>query len=296
MQTNSAMRRNLQLIHRQGARVRSLWIEVPKSSSLGLALQWMPLATTEDIWHILDVAPNSPADLAGLLPYGDYIIGSPEGLLKGEAGLGELVEDYIQQSLRLYVYNQEYNVTRLVTIEPSKTWGGQGALGCTLGYGALHRIPAPLEEPPQGPGETLFETTRLSSDAPGRPSSTLSSQGPPRSDAGTPQYLVPADMNLGAGGPMTDNTGPPKAPPVSGRGARKKHGGRTAAAVDMDAYFQEGEEKSREQDYASSPKPNAAVAPPPKGPPPKSGETITESTTEHGEDILTAQEPEEAGG
>ncbi len=48
---------------------------------------------TEDVWHILDVAPNSPADAAGLLPYGDYVIGSPEGLVRGESGLGELVED-----------------------------------------------------------------------------------------------------------------------------------------------------------------------------------------------------------
>jgi len=48
---------------------------------------------TEDVWHILDVTANSPADLAGLLPYGDYVIGSPEGLVRGESGLGELVED-----------------------------------------------------------------------------------------------------------------------------------------------------------------------------------------------------------
>lgn len=61
--------------------------------SLGLSLQWTPLTTIEDVWHILDVMPNSPADLAGLLPYGDYVIGSPEGLVRGESGLGELVED-----------------------------------------------------------------------------------------------------------------------------------------------------------------------------------------------------------
>lgn len=30
--------------------------------------------------------------MAGLLPYGDYVIGSPEGLVRGESGLGELVE------------------------------------------------------------------------------------------------------------------------------------------------------------------------------------------------------------
>jgi hypothetical protein len=53
----------------------------------------MPLSSTEDVWHILDVTPNSPADLAGLLPYGDYVLGSPEVMVRGESGLGELIED-----------------------------------------------------------------------------------------------------------------------------------------------------------------------------------------------------------
>lgn len=61
--------------------------------SLGLTLQWTAISSTEDVWHILDVAPSSPAEQAGLLPYGDYIIGTPEGIVRGEAGLGELVED-----------------------------------------------------------------------------------------------------------------------------------------------------------------------------------------------------------
>ena len=78
----------------KGQRLRSMAIEVPTSPpSLGLTLQWTPLSTTEDVWHILEVAPNSPADAAGLLPYGDYIVGTPSGLVRGEAGLGELVED-----------------------------------------------------------------------------------------------------------------------------------------------------------------------------------------------------------
>jgi hypothetical protein len=53
----------------------------------------MPLSATDDVWHVLDVAANSPAELAGLLPYGDYIIGSPESVVKGEAGIPELVEN-----------------------------------------------------------------------------------------------------------------------------------------------------------------------------------------------------------
>lgn len=60
---------------------------------MGLALQWSPLSSTDNVWHILDVSPDSPADNAGLLPYSDYVIGSPEGLMRGDSGLGELIED-----------------------------------------------------------------------------------------------------------------------------------------------------------------------------------------------------------
>lgn len=237
----------------------------------------MPLSTTEDVWHILDVAPNSPADVAGLLPYGDYIIGSPEGLLKGESGFGELVEDYLDQSLRLYVYNQEYNVTRLVTLEPSRSWGGQGALGCTLGYGALHRIPAPLEEPPQAPGETLFEggssfeDARFSSDGLDQAPYGTAAQEPSHSQTGTPQYLVPADMNNAPSiSPPPGRL--PRGGSSSGHGARKKHRHGGGAKMDMNAYLQEGEAKSQELESASNTKGTTAAVPPP----PKAGPRTTE--------------------
>ena len=74
--------------------IREVYLSIPaEKPTLGVSLQWSPLAIAEDVWHILDVAPNSPADAAGLLPYGDYVIGSTEGLVRGESGLGELVED-----------------------------------------------------------------------------------------------------------------------------------------------------------------------------------------------------------
>lgn len=91
--------------------------------SLGVTLQWTSLSAASNIWHILDVPAASPADVAGLLPYSDYILGTPEGVLHGEGGLGELVEDHIGRPLRLYVYNNEYDVTREVTIHPSRDWG-----------------------------------------------------------------------------------------------------------------------------------------------------------------------------
>lgn len=236
-----------------------MYAEIPaSSSSLGLSLQWTPLTSTEDVWHVTDVAANSPADLAGLLPYADYIIGSPEGALHGEPAFGEMVEHFMERPLRIYVYNQEYDVTRQVELTPSKSWGGNGALGCVLGYGALHRIPASLEEPPQGPGETLFDT---------EPTEVPINEKDGGSTIG-PQYLVPADTPGITAARHQSGPPPPQGRPLGG--AKKPRASHHASkAGDMDAYFAEGEAKSREQDYgSSSPKPGASgLAPPPKGPP-----------------------------
>ncbi len=186
--------------------------------------------------------------------------------------MGELVEDYLSRSLRLYVYNHEYGVTRLVNITPSRTWGGTGALGCVLGFGALHRLPVPLTEPPAGPGETMFETARFSNEE-GRsnasqseaPMETLENQD--RQTQPSSNLFVPATMKL-----------PPPAPPPSApslghpRTTRKgRHTGTSNLA--FDDYFQEEEKKSREEDFA----PAAKATPPP--PPPKAGNMPVKPTS-----------------
>ncbi|KAF4628910.1 hypothetical protein G7Y89_g9241 [Cudoniella acicularis] len=227
----------------KGQKTRTLHIPIPANQpSLGLSLQWTSLSAVSNIWHILDVPMNSPADLAGLLPYSDYILGTPEGVLHGESGLGELVEDHIGRPLRLYVYNNEYDVTREVTIHPSRDWGGEGALGCVLGYGALHRLPAPLSEPLAGPGETLFETenARFSNE-----------EIRPLSGSGDGQYLVPGPSEPG------DFLVPAQLATAS-----------TSAPND---YFMEGEKKSRELDHAPSAKSTPPPPPPKIGGPPKAG-------------------------
>ncbi|KAG0651116.1 Golgi reassembly-stacking of 65 kDa [Hyphodiscus hymeniophilus] len=233
----------------KGQRTRTIHVPIPPNSpSLGLTLQWTSLSTVSNIWHILDVPQSSPADIAGLLPYSDYILGTPEGILHGEGGLGELVEDHIGRPLRLYVYNNEYDVTREVTIHPSRDWGGEGALGCVLGYGALHRIPAPLSEPVAGPGETLFETenARFSNEE-SRRLSGGDGFFVPATTTETTDFLVPAQIVSPAA-------------PGHGKKREKKHG--HSPNKMMDDYFMEGEKKSREVDYA----PSAATPPPP---PPK---------------------------
>lgn len=233
-------------------------IPVPADTgSLGLSLQYAPLALAANIWHVLDVPANSPADLAGLLPYSDYILGSPEGAMHGESALGELVEDFIGRPLRLHVYNNEYDVTREVTIQPSREWGGSGAIGCTLGYGALHRLPSALSEPVDAPGETMFdggnEKAAMAAATAGDGGFVPAEAAAQGSSGAGSSFLVPAQL--------VDRTASPAGGPP--RGGKKKdkpaHGNNNL----MDDYFKEEEEKSRKLDNAPASK-SAGVPPPPK--------------------------------
>ncbi|KAF4587748.1 golgi reassembly stacking protein [Ophiocordyceps camponoti-floridani] len=264
----------LGLWNAKGQRTREMHVPVPsESASIGLSLQFAPLAIAANVWHVLDVAANSPADHAALLPYSDYILGSPEGALHGEAALGELVEDHIARPLRLYVYNNEYDVTREVTIQPSRDWGGEGALGCVLGYGALHRLPAPLSEPVHGPGETLFDGDV--SEKSQAVFETAVPPPPPPPPSGEGDYLIPAQM--------VDSTAAGAPPRTSAAKKKERHG--HAPNSLMDDYFKEGGAKSRELDNAPK-STNTSVPPPPKTAraPPKSEATAepAEAATEPG--------------
>lgn len=253
-------------------------IPVPAdTASLGLTLQWTPLSVVSNIWHVLDVPANSPADAAGLLPYSDYILGTPEGVLHGEGGLSELVEDHIGRPLRLYVYNNEYDVTREVTIQPSRDWGGEGALGCVLGYGALHRLPAPLSEPVSAPGETMFDLdsgaqsqftpamgggAQSGRSSPFVPAAAGVSPPPPPPPPTGGEFLVPAQL-VGTG-----NTPPATAPPRTKK--KDRHHGHGAPDL-MDDYFKEEEKKSRELDGPGDRRKTPVPPPPKAGPPPRGG-------------------------
>jgi hypothetical protein len=209
--------------------------------------------------------------VAGLLPYGDYVIGSPEGLVRGESGLGELVEDFINRPLRLIVYNHEYDVTRPVTITPSRGWGGEGALGCVLGFGALHRIPPSLEEPPQAPGETLFSSDPVSgSFDEKRPLSAMS--GNPMQGAPS-ELFVPANMALPSRSPP-----PPQGNAPPRKKGRAHHVASPAGGGGLDDYFKEGEEKSLAEDNAPKAK-SGGVPPPPKAGGPPRGPAPPKSAT-----------------
>ncbi|XP_039613538.1 Golgi reassembly-stacking protein 2 [Polypterus senegalus] len=114
---------------------------------LGVSIRFCSFeGANENVWHVLEVEPNSPAALAGLRPHTDYIIGADTVMNESE-DLFSLIESHEGKGLKLYVYNTDTDNCREVVITPNSSWGGDGSLGCGIGYGYLHRIPTrPFEE------------------------------------------------------------------------------------------------------------------------------------------------------
>lgn len=212
--------------------------------------------------------------------------------MRGEAGLGELVEDFLSRCLRLWVYNHEYGVTRVVSITPERGWGGEGALGCVLGFGALHRVPAPLDEPLDAPGETVFDemggvgheggdersasATTTANHLNPYPNSALypNTPTPFNSTPSSQQQSASADILIPATLPFSSP--PPPPPPLTGASSTPGTGAPTRAAARkaarkvisptaaFDEYFKEGEQKSKEEDFAPGAATKSALPPPPK--------------------------------
>ncbi|TDH06902.1 hypothetical protein EPR50_G00118240 [Perca flavescens] len=108
---------------------------------LGVSIRFCSFeGANENVWHVLEVEPNSPAALAGLRSHTDYIIGA-DTVMNETEDLFSVVEAHEGKELKLYVYNTDTDNCREVVITPNCDWGGEGSLGCGIGYGYLHRIP-----------------------------------------------------------------------------------------------------------------------------------------------------------
>ena len=73
------------------------WNKTSEKSLLGLTLRSCNAdkairCALEQVWHILEVIEGSPVESAGLVPYGDWVIGWPGGVLKQENDFYDLVE------------------------------------------------------------------------------------------------------------------------------------------------------------------------------------------------------------
>ncbi|XP_027146800.1 Golgi reassembly-stacking protein 2 [Larimichthys crocea] len=108
---------------------------------LGVSIRFCSFeGVNENVWHVLEVEPNSPAAVAGLRPHSDYIIGADTVMNESE-DLFSVIETFEGKELKLYVYNTDTDNCRELVITPNCDWGGEGSLGCGIGYGYLHRIP-----------------------------------------------------------------------------------------------------------------------------------------------------------
>uniref|UniRef100_A0A8D2Q8V1 Golgi reassembly stacking protein 2 n=1 Tax=Varanus komodoensis TaxID=61221 RepID=A0A8D2Q8V1_VARKO len=162
---------------------------------LGVSIRFCSFdGANENVWHVLEVEPNSPAALAGLRPHSDYIIGADTVMNESE-DLFSLIETHEGKPLKLYVYNTDTDNCREVVITPNSAWGGEGSLGCGIGYGYLHRIPTrPFEEGKKIPLPGQLPSTPLTPLKDGFTEVQLSSVNPPASlppgTTGTEQGLA----------------------------------------------------------------------------------------------------------
>ncbi|SCW03013.1 LAFE_0G01024g1_1 [Lachancea fermentati] len=207
---------------------------------LGFTVQWTPLIAVTYTYHVLQIhETTSPAARAGLIPQEDYIIGCQDGLLAtgGESLLQDIVRSRANQELVLYVFNLVGDCVRPITVRI----GGDGRLGCGVGYGYLHRIPVPQTIAANMAGKPTFAAEVPSIGA------------TPSSDAFVPAQaanVIPVQPDL----PTSTTSTFIAPPPVHKKKARHGH----AAASSMQDYFQEGKDQS--------PSPASKATPPP--PPP----------------------------
>jgi hypothetical protein len=163
--------------------------------------------------------------------------------------------------LVLWVYNSEFDVVREVELVPKRGWGGEGALGAVLGFGALHRLPVGLGEEVQAPGEKLFDAAdRKSLEQKG----DYGSDGPANafSPAPTQVFSAPPMVNSNvAPPPMISPNAPPPMGSAPSRTKKTKH--HVFPKAGFDDMFEEGLKKSAEHDHVPSRK-GTPLAPPPR--------------------------------
>uniref|UniRef100_A0AAY5E8R9 PDZ GRASP-type domain-containing protein n=1 Tax=Electrophorus electricus TaxID=8005 RepID=A0AAY5E8R9_ELEEL len=69
----------------------------------------------ENVWHVLNVETSSPAELAGLQAYSDFIVGADQ-VLQDSEDFFTLIEAHEGKSLKLLVYSMETDGCREVIV------------------------------------------------------------------------------------------------------------------------------------------------------------------------------------
>ncbi|XP_037039390.1 Golgi reassembly-stacking protein 2 [Bradysia coprophila] len=146
---------------------------------LGVSIRFCSFeGANENVWHVLEVHPSSPAETAGLRSFTDYIIGA-DSILHESEDLFTLIESHEDRPLKMYVYNTDDDTCREVNIKPYSKWGGEGSLGCGIGYGYLHRIPVRLLPDEKKPLISSSQTPNMQQAAPTVPANPIFPYTPP---------------------------------------------------------------------------------------------------------------------
>jgi len=102
----------------------------------------------EQVFHVLEVAQNSPSSEAGFESNTDYILGTPYSTFTDLDDLYDLIAEVAAENelsgdrgIDMFVYSTKTDIVRRLVVVPRPGWGGKGVLGCGIGYGYLHRLP-----------------------------------------------------------------------------------------------------------------------------------------------------------
>eukprot|EP01032_Pedospumella_encystans_P028999 gene28999-32747_t len=118
----------------------------PGEGMLGVTIRFDSYKDAEEqMLHVLEIETNSPAELAGLVPFKDYLLGTAEKAFTDADVLFEELSDHLDRPVEFYVYNTDTDEVRVVVLMPTEDWGGEGErgiLGANVAYGYLHVLPA----------------------------------------------------------------------------------------------------------------------------------------------------------
>lgn len=95
-------------------------------------------------YRVLGVQPGSPASQAGLVSFFDFIVGANQEMLLGsgeeldegdeydDVDFPKLLQDNVNGTITLLVWNIKAQEKRIVELSPRTDWGGAGLLGVTI--------------------------------------------------------------------------------------------------------------------------------------------------------------------
>lgn len=114
----------------------------PGEGMLGATIRFDSFEDAEEqLVHILEVEPDSPAEIAGLRPGEDFLLGTAEKNFRDTDVLFNELKNNLDRPVEFYVYNTVNDEVRMVVIMPTEDWGGEGILGANVAHGYLHKLP-----------------------------------------------------------------------------------------------------------------------------------------------------------